>query len=210
MSPGRHALVHRQAVAVRGDPAALAERLWPRAQAAGVEDGRTVVALGDGAPWIWNLVAELFPHRVEILDWYHADEHVSAAARVLYGEGTERARQWRKEQLDRLWDGRVDELVTQLRFLLAHQRRTVKRTALEDLSRYLSTNRERMRYKAFCEAGYLIGSGPAESAVSYVVQQRMKRTGMHWKAAGADAMLALRSIYRSTGAWEGFWGCRAA
>ncbi len=210
VSRGRHALVHRQVVAVRGGPAALAQRLWPRAQAAGVEGARRVVVLGDGAVWIWNLAAELFPNRVEILDWYHADEHVSATARILYGEGTERAKQWRQEQLNRLWDDRVDELILLLRFLRAHPRRAAKRAALEDLSRYLTTHRERMRYRTFREAGYLIGSGPAESAVSDVVQPRMKPPGMRWKPSGADAMLAMRSVYRSTGLWQDFWSCRAA
>ena len=54
-----------------------------------------MIVLGDGAPWIWNLAAEVFPNRVEILDWYHADEHVSATARALYGEGTPKATAWR-------------------------------------------------------------------------------------------------------------------
>ena len=79
---------------------------------------------------------------------------------------------------------------------------------MDDLARYLTTNRVRMRYQTFRAAGYAIGSGAVESAVSYVVQQRMKRVGMRWRAAGADAMLALRSIYRSTGAWDRFWSTR--
>ena len=205
----RPALVARQVVAVRGTPDELAPRLWPRALAVGADERRAVV-LGDGAPWIWNLAAELFPQRVEILDWYHADEHVSAAARVLYGDGTPKAAQWRQCQLDRLWTDGVDQVIDALRFLGAHQRSAAKREAVADLSRYLMTNRERMRYHTFRAAGYHIGSGAVESAVRYVVQQRMKRVGMRWRAAGADAMLALRSIYRSTGAWDQFWATRWA
>lgn len=83
-----------------------------------------------------------------------------------------------------------------------------KRAAVADLSRYLTTNRERMRYATFRAQGYHIGSGALESAVSYVVQQRMKRLGMRWRAAGADAMLALRSAYGSTGLWDQFWAVR--
>ena len=147
---------------------------------------------------------------MEILDWYHAKEHVSATARILYGEGTERSGQWRSEQLDRLWDDRVEEVIAALRFLGAHPRSAVKRKAVEDLHRYLSTNRERMRYRTFRDTGYQIGSGAAESAIGHVVQQRMKRAGMRWGASGADAMLALRSVYRSTGAWDTFWRLRAA
>jgi hypothetical protein len=210
LSATRAELIARQVVAVRGEPAALGALLWPRARAAGIDERREVVVVGDGAPWIWNLAAEQFPRRVEILDWYHAKEHVSETARILYGEGTERSAQWRKEQLDRLWDDGVEEVIAGLRFLGAHQRRAAKRKAVEDLRRYFTTNQERMRYRTFREAGYQIGSGAAESAIGHVVQQRMKRSGMRWEAAGADAMLALRSVYRSIGAWDTFWRARPA
>ena len=205
----RGVLTRRAVVAVRGTPEALAARLWPQAAALGAGH-RRVVVLGDGAPWIWNIAAELFPDRVEILDWDHADEHISAVARTLYGEGTDRAVTWRTTQLDRLATDGVDHIIASLRFLGAHQRTVAKRTAVTDLTRYLTTNRERMQYQTFRAAGYAIGSGAVESAVSHVVQQRMKRVGMRWRAAGADAMLALRSIYRSTGAWDRFWTTRRA
>ena len=206
-TPTRGMLTRRSVVAVRGTPEALAARVWPRAAALGAAH-RCVVVLGDGAPWIWNMAEVMFPHRVEILDWYHADEHISAVARVLYGEGTEKAVAWRTTQLDRLATDGVDQIIEGLRFLGAHQRTTAKRTAVSDLERYLTTNRARMQYQTFRAAGYPIGSGAVESAVSYVVQQRMKRVGMRWRSAGADAMLALRSLYRTTGAWDQFWACR--
>jgi hypothetical protein len=200
----RPTLTARQVVAVRGTPDALAAHLWPRV--AGLTSGAPLtVVVGDGAPWIWHLAAELFPRRVEVLDWYHADEHVSAVARTLYGDGTPKAAEWRQRQLDRLWRDGVDEVIEGLRFLGTHQRAATKRTAVLDLHRYLTTNRERMRYQTFRTAGYRIGSGAVESAVSHVVQQRMKRVGMRWRAAGADAMLALRAVYRSTGAWDQLW-----
>jgi Uncharacterised protein family (UPF0236) len=206
-TPTRGTLTRRDVVAVRGTPEALAAQLWPQAAALGAEH-RRVIVLGDGAPWIWNLAAELFPRRVEILDWYHADEHISAVAQGLYGKGTAKAIAWRTTQLDRLAADDVDQVLEGLRFLGAHQRTRGKRKAVDDLHRYLTTNRDRMRYQTFRAAGYAIGSGAVESAVSHVVQQRMKRVGMRWRSAGADAMLALRSIYRSTGAWDQFWACR--
>ena len=209
VTPTRGTLTARQVVAVRGTPDALAAQLWPRAAALGAAD-RRVVVLGDGAPWIWNLAEVLFPHRVEILDWYHADEHISAVARLLYRDGTEKAAAWRTTQLDRLAADGVDQVIEGLRFLGAHQRAQGKRKAVDDLHRYLTTNRDRMRYQTFRAAGYAIGSGAVESAVSYVVQQRMKRVGMRWRSPGADAMLALRSVYRSTGAWDRFWNRRTA
>jgi len=151
------------------------------------------------------MAAELCPERVEILDWYHVDEHVSAVARIFYGDATPKAQAWRHAQLDRLWSDGVDQVLEGLRFLAAHQRSGPKRETVEALQRYLTTNRDRVRYQTFRDAGYHIGSGAVESAVHHVVQHRMKRPGMRWRAAGADAMLALRSVYRSVGAWEHFW-----
>ena len=107
--------------------------------------------------------------------------------------------------MDRLWTDEGDQVIEALRVLGSHQRTVAKRTAVADLSRYLTTNRDRTRYQTFRVAGYAIGSGAVESAVSHVMQQRMKRVGMHWRSPGADAMLALRSVYRSTGAWDRFW-----
>jgi hypothetical protein len=197
----RGALLGKRFVAVRGNPERLKKRLWLEAVRAGATQ-REVVILGDGAPWIWNEPAQLFPNRVEILDWYHANEHVSAVARILYGEGTEKAERWRAVQLERLADDGVEDVIGALRFLGPKQRSNAKREAIEELEGYLTTNKTRMRYKTFRERGLHIGSGAVESAVSHVVQQRMKRVGMRWHATGADNMLALRALYRTTGAWD--------
>ena len=207
--PGeRGELTQRRVIAIRGKPDQLAEQLWPLAVSMGA-DHRTVVVLADGAPWIWN-VAEMFSHRVEILDWYHADEHISHLARVLYGEATAEAEQFRSAQLDRFANDQVAEVIQALRFLRKRIRSTTKREEIVKLIGYLDKNRHRMMYKTFKQLGYHIGSGAVESAIGHVVQQRMKRSGMRWHAVGADAMLALRSVYRSHGMWKGFSQYRAA
>ncbi len=151
---------------------------------------------------------ELFPDRVEILDWSHADEPISAGARGLYGEGTEKAAAWRTTQLDRLATDHVDAVIEGLRLLATHQRSATNRRRVDDLARSLTTNRERMQDQTFRAAGSAIGRGAVKRAVSHVVQQRMKRVGMRWRAAGADALLALRSMYRTPGAWDQFWTSR--
>jgi hypothetical protein len=205
----RGKLISRQVVAIRGNPEELSKFLWPRACAVGA-DTRKVVGLGVGAPGMWNLAADLFPNRVEILDWYHADEHISKVARVLYEEKTPEAIAWRKEQLDRLKRDHVEEVIEGLTFLRGRYRSGTKREEIEKLVGYLKNNKHRMLYKTYKKSGYNIGSGAVESAVGHVVQQRKKRNGMRWHAPGADLMLALRSIYRCTGAWDKFWASRAA
>lgn len=205
-SKDRGQLVRRQVVAVRGTPEQLWELLEPRV---GVTGEQLVVVLGDGAEWIWNL-ASLIANRVEILDWYHADEHISEVARTLYGEGTDKAEKFRAVQLERLADDGVDDVIEALQFLAPHQRSAAKKKALGELEGYLTKNRLRMQYKSFKARGFHIGSGCVESAVSHVVQQRMKRVGMRWKAVGADAVIALRAIYRSHAQWDTFLAGRLA
>jgi hypothetical protein len=75
-------------------------------------------------------------------------------------------------------------------------------------SPFLAKVEHRMRYKTFINSGLSIGSGAVESAVKHLVQQRMKRPGMRWRAIGADSMLNLRCIFRSTGKWSDFWCCK--
>jgi len=67
-----------------------------------------LVCLGDGAPGIWNQYALHFPLRVEVLDWYHASEHLWAAGNGVFGEGTQLAKQWVAAQEQLLWDGKVE------------------------------------------------------------------------------------------------------
>jgi hypothetical protein len=88
--------------------------------------------------------------------------------------------------------------------LLTQDHTEEQKGEIRKLAGYLEENRERMKYGTFRKHGWLIGNGMIESCVNHVLQQRMKRAGMRWKAAGADAMLALRCIYSSTGRWDQF------
>jgi hypothetical protein len=156
---------------------------------------RSVVVLGDGARWIWDLAAEHFGERVEIVDWYHATEHVWAAARALEPEGTAVAA-WAAARLQELWAQGPAPVLAALRAA-----RPPTGEAAEVLRRelgYFSGNRARMQYPVFRARGLPCGSGAVESAAKHVVQQRLKRAGCRWSLGGADALLALR-CRRATG-----------
>jgi hypothetical protein len=114
----------------------------------------------------------------------------------------------RPTQLDRLAAEDVGQVLEGLCLLGAHQRTRGKRKAIDDLYRDVTTSRDRTHYQTVWAAGDAIGSGAVESAVSHVVQQRMKRVGMRWRSAGADAMLEWRAICRSTGGGDQFWAYR--
>jgi hypothetical protein len=152
---------------------------------------RRVVILGDGAVWIWNLAAEHFGERIEIIDYYHASEHVWALANAFYGEGTPKARDWARRQSGHLLTKGVAGLLRALGAI--KQCRPEAKEALHRERGYFRTNAARMAYPTFREQGLPIGSGAIESEAKRLVQLRMKLPGARWSDAGAQSVLNVRS-----------------
>jgi hypothetical protein len=154
-----------------------------------------VVALGDGAEWIWNLVSTHFPDCIQILDYYHACEHVWELAGVLYGKDSPACKRWAKDHCDRLEEYGPTSLLRSLR------RRKGKTQEQKEAIRlqlgYFEGHKHRMNYPTYRAKGMMIGSGPVESACKIVVNQRLKQAGMRWTKNGADSILALRTAVLS-------------
>ena len=170
-----------------GTPAALALPSLARL--------RHALILGDGAPWIWALAAEHFGQRTEVIDWYHATEHLWALGKALWGEDTPETRRWVERAKALLWDEGAAALLATWRTL-----RPATAPAAEVLRRergYFTTNAGRMRYPQYRARGLPVGSGAVESGAKHVVQQRMKRAGMRWSFGGAQALLALCAYHAS-------------
>jgi hypothetical protein len=152
---------------------------------------RRVVVLGDGAVWIWQLAAEHFGECIEIVDFYHASEHLWALAHALYGAGTPRAATVAATWLTTLREQGADALLA----VLGRVRATTLdgQEALRRERGYFRTNAARMAYPTFVAQGLPIGSGAVEAAAKHVVQVRLKRPGARWSPAGAQAILTLRA-----------------
>jgi hypothetical protein len=150
---------------------------------------REVVVLGDGAAWIWNLAAEHFGQRTEIVDWYHASEHLWTLGKALFGAGTAQTRAWVDEMLETLTTKGAAELLPLLDAVVPPNEEAKEVLRVE--RGYFATNQERMDYPAFRERGLPIGSGAVESAARHLVQDRLKRAGMRWSEPGAQAVLAV-------------------
>jgi hypothetical protein len=157
-----------------------------------------VVVLGDGSPWITKLVEEDLPGAHFILDWYHACEHISETARLLHPDNETQRKRWRSRQKNLLRTGFIDKLLRGLsRLNMRLPAGSLKQESVAGLYSYLSERRDQLGYAQARREGLYIGSGVVESAISHVLQQRMKRTGMRWKHQGAGSMSALRCAYRS-------------
>lgn len=181
---------------------AFGRRLWHLACECGLRQAAEVIVIGDGAPWIWNQAALRFSRAVQILDWYHASQHVWSCAHGLYGEGTKKAKAWATRMRTTLYEHGGRALLKRLR--RSCYSRAEPCEALAELIGYVVPNVERMDYPAYRAAGLSIGSGPVESACKRLVGGRLKGPGMRWSVDGADAILALRITWIN-GHWKRLW-----
>ena len=184
-------------------PSAFAQRADREARRRRFDTAPRRVVLGDGAEWIWNLAGEQFPGAIEIVDLYHAKEHLCDVAKAIYGPGTDLAAQWAKHRRDELDQGQLDALLAALR---DHSQTTAEARNCID---YLTRNRRRMRYPRFRAMGLCVSSGVVEAGCKHTIGARLKRAGMHWSVAGANAIIALRCC-KLSGRFENFWERRAA
>lgn len=151
---------------------------------------RSVVVLGDGAHWIWDLAAEHFGERVEIVDFYHATQHVWTIAHALFGDGTWLAPRWADFAILALAEEGAPALLSLLAATTAPT--PDAQTILQRERQYFRTNAARMAYPSFRQQGFPLGSGAVESAGRHLVHLRMKRAGARWSDKGAQAVLTVR------------------
>jgi len=179
---------------------AFGKLLYAEAYRRGVEAAETVVMLGDGASWIWNLRKEHFPGAIEILDYAHASEYVHDLSKELYGEGSGEAKVWAEEKESWLYEGKIQKLIQVLKQTKAKGK--VARETLANTITYFENHQHQMKYEEYRAKGYHIGSGIAEAACKQLVQQRLKQSGMRWTREGVEAMLQLK-ILRTNRQWDG-------
>jgi hypothetical protein len=166
---------------------------------------RQVVALGDGAAWIWTMAGALYPHATHITDIYHAREHLHDLANHLAFITPDPAG-WLEERSAELDAGNIGAIITAAR---QYPLTGVKASELATKIGYFEHNAHRMRYQHFRELGMFIGSGHIEAGCKAIVVQRAKQSGMHWTTSGAADIIALRTQHAS-GRWDELWTAHPA
>ena len=188
------------------------KRIYREALKRGWRLAKKKVVIGDGAEWIWALVAEHFPDAIEIVDLYHARQHLWEVARQLYPHEEIKQKAWMKVHQKRLLDkGKIEKLVGALRAIRTTHPQMAEKVRTE--ADYFERNAERMRYPKFRRQHLFIGSGVIEAGCKTVIGSRLKQSGMFWTVRGANAILALRCSHlngRFEDYWEGRREARAA
>lgn len=181
-------------VARRASTDDFAPLLYTLARREGLSWAEQVVVLGDGALWIWRVAEEQFPGAVQIVDEYHAREHVWEVARAAFANEPAQKEAWATHVIEHLANGRIEEVIAAILSLPSIAPPPGKsRSIPETEAEYFRRNAERMRYPLFRAQGMHVGSGIAEAACKVVVSTRAKRAGMRWTPNGLDAILALRT-----------------
>jgi hypothetical protein len=185
----------------------FARRIYAEAWQRGWSRAQKKVVIADGAEWIWNLSQQCFPGAIEVVDLYHARQHLWDLARSLYPGDESRQKRWLIPKLDWLENGRIETLVARLR---------ATETATNEIGErfrkgadYFEKNTARMRYPEFRRQGLFVGSGVIEAGCKTVIGSRLKQSGMFWTVRGANAIIALRCC-RLSGRFEDYWEARRA
>jgi len=168
-------------------------RIYAEAYRRGWSRARKKVVIGDGAEWIWNLVALHFSDAIQIVDLYHARQHLWEVARKLYPNDGGKQKAWMKIHQKRLLDrGKIEKLVGALRSIESDNPELIEKICIE--ADYFERNAKRMRYPKFRRQHLFVGSGVIEAGCKTVIASRLKRSGMFWTVRGANAILALRCL----------------
>jgi hypothetical protein len=157
-----------------------------------VEALKNLVFINDGGPWIWKWVESSFPNSIQILDFYHAKEHLCEFAKDYFKDADKR-KKWIEQQTEVLLNKTPEDLVATIKKLPYQKKTQENRTKLIN---YYTSHLKRMQYKLFREKELMIGSGAIESA-HRVYQQRFKLSGQHWTKKGLQETIQLKSAYES-------------
>ena len=177
-----------------GGPETFGQKMWTESKRRCWHNAVDTQVVGDGAVWIWNLVSRYYPNAVQIVDWYHAEEHLETVAAAAFADPQERSR-WLEDVTQSLWEGQVELVINACQVLASSCSEAHK------AANYFYTNAERMRYDRFRSAGFMIGSGSVESACKQIVTQRLKLPGAQWIVPGAVQTAKARAAWLS-GHWQ--------
>ena len=189
-------------VAQLGGTQVFGQQVWAEAQRRHWTQAHDSIALGDGAPWIWNLVLEHFSDSRQAVDWYNARSHLSTAANLLHGDGSAKAERWLNARTKVLFQGHAARIAHTL-----DQAAGKAKTAADALRReagYFRDNQRRMQYMELRADGFPIGSGMVETGCK---QFRARFTGssMRWSRPGIERLLPIRAAilsHRFDAAWQ--------
>ena len=198
---GRGLLAEKVVVNWQGDALELGVRLHHEALRRGLGRAQQLEAVADGAPWIWNLVSDRWGRAEQVLDFYHASEHLWELGRALHPREQAKVRPWVERRLHQLRHGQERAVLKAIARLKPKRGATGKIVRCQQ--NYFAAQAGRMAYETIAQRGWPIGSGAVESACRQR-QCRYKRPGQFWTPKGLRHLCALEEA-SDNGHWAQLW-----
>lgn len=199
MEGGRGVLSEKVVVCWQGEGAEVGRRLHWEALRRGLGRAEWILVVGDGAPWIWNVAADRWADAEEVLDFYHASEHLWELGRALYPE--KRVQEWVETRLHELRHGEEEKFLAKIKRLKPRRGKAGK--TIREQKNYFANQAQRIHYEEIAQRGWPIGSGAVESACGGK-QDRFKRRGQFWTHSGVGHLEALLEA-RENKHWDELW-----
>ena len=155
-----------------------------------LEDKVRICIIGDGAPWIWNRMHEIFPDAKVVLDFYHCSEYLYDLAHAQYGKDSQKGQEWVEAAITRLFSNQIDGVIAGIKRMKPSS--DAAKEQIKKTIRYLSKRKDKVDYGSLRRGGYHIGSGGIESSNKFISNVRLKRSGAWWYPTNANNILKLR------------------
>ncbi len=153
----------------------------------------SIVFISDGATWLRNLIEELFPEAIQILDKFHLIENIYDYGKYIFNEDMKKTEKFKDKIIGYCYSREYNLIVKELK---KYKDVTIPKTVC-NLPVYLENNKNKIDYSTYEHNGWFVGSGAIESSNKTVVQLRLKQAGMRWSVDGANYMIALRCMWES-------------
>jgi hypothetical protein len=197
----RGQLLEKVMIGWQGEGLELGRRLHWEARRGGLGRARAVLAVADGAPWIWNVVTDRWAEAGQLLDFYHASQHLWNVGEALHPKDPAVRQIWVEKRLHRLRHGQEQAVLREIAAL--PRRRGERGRVILREQNYFAQHAGRMNYAALSRRGWPIASGAVESGCK-TRQCRRKRAGQFWTPAGLRHLDALEEA-RDHGHWDELW-----
>jgi hypothetical protein len=177
-----------------GGPETFGRKLWTETKRRKWHSAIDTQVVADAAAWIWNLVGDYWYDAHQLVDWYHATEHLGLAAALAFGQGTPQAQRWFKQHETVLFQGHADQIAHTISALA--ETMPAQCDELLQHAGYFVNQQHRMNYLEMRADGWVIGSGMVESGGKRF-KDRFSKAGMRWNRCGAEHLLPVRSAVLS-------------
>ena len=186
-------IIHKEYVSYIGSVDTFRVLLFSKAVELEYWKYENIVFISDGATWLRNMISELFPEAIQILDKFHLIENIYEYGKFIFNDDMKKVEKFKDKIIGYCYSKEYKLIEKELK---KYKDIFIPKTVC-NLPGYLENNKDKIEYSKYEKNGWFVGSGAIESSNKIVTQLRLKQAGMRWSVDGANYMIVLRCFYES-------------